>query len=83
MVGGVAEHAECASVCVQCPDHCLPNPSESFTVLNAFEKSLSNHNTKQRFSGSDPGLWFWEEMDFIVTFCLLGLQKSSQALQFL
>lgn len=55
----------------------------SFTVLNVFEKSLSNHNTKQRFNDSDFGLWFWEVMGFIVTFCLLGLQKASQAVHFL
>lgn len=61
----------------QFPDHFLPNFSESFTVLKVFEKSLNNHNAKQRFSGSDLGLCFWEETGFIVTLCLLGLQKAS------
>lgn len=72
-----------ASVFNQFPDNCLPNSNESFTVLNVFEESVSNHSTKRRFSGSDPGLSFVEEMGFIVTCCLLELQRAAQSPQFL
>lgn len=73
-----------ASVFNQFPDDTVPaNSNESFTDLNVSEDSLSNRSTKRRFSGSDPGLSFLEEMGFTVTSCLLGLQRAAQTPQFL